>query len=254
MHYPIELTLGSFKLSLHLIFETAAFFIGFRYFLWLRKNSGDAINEQNRIWILIGASFGAFFFSRLIGALEDPAGFYKARNHLLYFYANKTIVGGLLGGLLMVEITKKLIGVKASSGDLFTYPLILAMIIGRIGCFASGIYEQTYGNVTTFFTGIDLGDGLKRHPITLYEIALLLLLWLTLLKIERKVQLINGYRFQLFMIAYLTFRFSIQFIKPQYTYFLGMGTIQLVCIAGLLYYRRTIGKLIFNPATITLHE
>lgn len=254
MHYPVELTLGSFRLSLHLIFETAAFFVGFRYFLWLRKRSGDAIDEQNRIWILIGASFGAFFFSRLIGALEDPAGFYNANNHLLYFYANKTIVGGLLGGLLMVEITKKLIGVKTSSGDLFTYPLILAMIIGRIGCFTSGVYEQTYGNVTTCFLGMNLGDGLKRHPITLYEIVFLLLLRIILLKIEKKVQLINGYRFQLFMIAYLTFRFSIQFIKPQYAYFLGIGTIQLVCIAGLFYYRRTIGKLIFNPASITLHE
>lgn len=254
MHYPVQLSLGSFKLSLHLIFETAAFFIGFRYFLWLRKKSGDAINEQNRIWLLVGASFGAFFFSRLIGALEEPVSFYNAQNHFIYFYANKTIAGGLLGGLLMVEVTKKLIGVKESSGDLFVYPLILAMIIGRTGCFTSGIYEQTYGNVTSFFLGMDLGDGLKRHPITLYEIVFLLLLWIALLKTERRVKFISGYRFQLFMIAYLTFRFSIQFIKPQYTYFMGLGTIQLACLAGLLYYRRTIGKLIVNPLTITVNE
>lgn len=254
MHYPVELTLGSFKLSLHLIFETAAFFIGFRYFLWLRKRSGDSINEHNRIWILVGACFGAFFFSRLVGALEDPVSFYNAKSHLLYFYANKTITGGLLGGLLMVEITKKLIGEKKSSGDLFTYPLILAMIIGRIGCFTSGVYEQTYGNVTTLPWGMNLGDGLKRHPVTLYEIAFLLLVWMILLKTEQKVKLLSGYRFQLFMIAYLTFRFSIQFIKPQYTFLPGIGTIQLVCLAGLVYYRRTIGKLIFNPVSITLHE
>ena len=55
-----------------------------------------------------------------------------------------TIVGALLGGLLVVEITKKIIHEKSSSGDLFTYPLILAMMIGRIGCFTSGLTEETY--------------------------------------------------------------------------------------------------------------
>ena len=254
MQYPVELHLGTLKLSLHLIFETAAFVIGFRYFLWLRKKHSDAINDTNRIWILVGATFGAFFFSRLVGALEEPVAFLDTPHPLLYFYANKTIVGGLLGGLLMVEVTKKIIGEKSSSGDLFTYPLILAIIIGRIGCFTSGVYEQTYGNVTGFVLGMDLGDGLKRHPVALYEIAFMLLLWAFLLNIERKAKLAGGYRFQIFMIAYLTFRFCMQLIKPQYAYFLGMGTIQLVCISGLLYYIKTIGKIIFNPKAITINE
>lgn len=254
MQYPVELHLGTLKLSLHLIFETAAFVIGFRYFLWLRKKQHDVISDNNRIWILVGATFGAFFFSRLVGALEEPVAFFNSPHPLLYFYANKTIIGGLLGGLLMVEVTKKIIGERSSSGDLFTYPLILAIIIGRIGCFTSGVYEQTYGEVTNFIFGMDLGDGLKRHPVALYEITFMLLLWMVLLKIEKKAKLVSGCRFQIFMIAYLTFRFCMQLIKPQYAYFLGMGTIQLVCIIGLLYYIKTIGKIIFNPKAITVNE
>jgi phosphatidylglycerol:prolipoprotein diacylglycerol transferase len=58
----------------------------------------------------------------------------------------KTVAGGSLGGLFGVEVVKNIIGEKQKSGDLFTYPIILALIIGRIGCFTTAIYEQTYGD------------------------------------------------------------------------------------------------------------
>jgi phosphatidylglycerol---prolipoprotein diacylglyceryl transferase len=253
MAFPIDLKLGSLTVSLHLIFETLGFAIGFRYFLWLRNRQKDRINDANRAWIIIGATFGAFFFSRLIGALESPITLFHSKHTLLYLYANKTIVGGLLGALLVVEVTKKIIHEKNSSGDLFTYPLILAMMIGRVGCFTSGLTEETYGIPTRSFLGIDFGDGLYRHPVTLYEIAFLGLLWVTLVMMEGKVRLLNGYRFQFFMIGYLAFRLLLDFIKPHYVYFIGLGTIQLCCIVGLLYYSRTIYKIFFNFSALTQH-
>jgi len=253
MTFPIDLKLGSLTVSLHLIFETLAFVIGFRYFLFLRKRQKDRINDTNRTLIIIGATFGAFCFSRLIGALENPMTLIHSQYILLYLYANKTIVGGLLGALLVVEITKKIIHEKTSSGDLFTYPLILAMMIGRIGCFSSGLTEETYGVATNSLLGINLGDGLYRHPVALYEIGFLGLLWILLVAIERKVTLLNGYRFQFFMIAYLAFRFLLDFIKPHYVYFIGLGTIQLCCVIGLLYYSRTIYKIFFTFSALTEH-
>jgi len=253
MAFPINLKLGGLTLSLHLIFETLGLAIGFRYFLFLRNRQKDRINDTNRSLIIIGATFGAFFFSRLIGALENPMTLIHSKHILLYLYANKTIVGGLLGALLVVEITKKIIHEKTSSGDLFTYPLILAMMIGRIGCFSSGLSEETYGVATNSFLGIDLGDGLYRHPVTLYELGFLSLLWVVLIAIERKVRLVNGFRFQFFMIAYLAFRFLLDFIKPHYVYFIGLGTIQLCCVIGLLYYSRTIYKIFFTFSALTEH-
>ena len=250
MEFPINLKLGGQTVSLHLIFETLGFAIGFRYFVFLRKRQKDRINDANRTLIIIGATFGAFFFSRVVGALENPQTLIHTRHILLYLYANKTIVGGLLGALLVVEITKKIIHEKNSSGDLFTYPLILAMMIGRIGCFFSGLTEDTYGTVTRSFLGIDFGDGLYRHPVTLYEIGFLALLWVVLVGVEKRINLANGYRFQFFMIAYLAFRFVLDFIKPHYTYFMGLGTIQLYCVAGLLYYSRTIYKIFFTFSTL----
>lgn len=237
--------------SLHVLFETLGMAAGFRYFVFLRRRQTDRINDTNRVWIIIGAAFGAFLFSRVVGALENPVNLFHTQHPLLYLYANKTIVGALLGGLLVVEITKKIIHERSSSGDLFTYPLILAMMIGRIGCFTSGMAEETYGIPTHFFLGMNLGDGVPRHPVTLYEIGFLGLLWVGLAGIEHRVKLINGYRFQFFLIAYFAFRFLLDFIKPRYVLFAGLGTIQLCCLIGLLYYSRTIYKILFNFSALT---
>lgn len=247
MQYPLEIGLGRYAVSVHLLLETLAFMIGFRYFLYLRRHQVDRISDSNRVWIIIGAAFGAFFFSRLIGALEDPAAFAGSAHPVLFFYASKTIVGGLLGGLLVVELTKLALKETSSSGDLFTFPLILAMIIGRIGCFSSGVHEPTYGDETTSFLGMDLGDGLMRHPVSLYEIAFLFILWYALKRLEKRRMLANGYRFKLFMIAYLLFRFLLDFIKPGFTFYYGIGTIQICCIAGLIYYSKTLGYIFSRP-------
>jgi len=236
LKFPIYIEVGPAKILLHVVFEVLAFFIGFRYFLWLRKKRGDAIKTPNRTWIIIGAIIGALIGSRLIGGLEDPTQITKANNVLFYFYQNKTVLGGFLGGLTGVEIVKKIIKEKGASGDLFVYPIILALIIGRMGCFSMGIYEETYGTVTTLPWGMNLGDGLVRHPVSLYEIIFLWVLWVCLWIVQKKFALQQGALFKLFMIAYLGFRFLLDFIKPHFTFNVGLSVIQLTCIAGLLYY------------------
>ena len=240
LKFPFYIALGSVKILWHTIFETLGLFIGFRYFIYLRKKQSDPIITTNRTWILIGAIFGALIGSRIIGALENPEQLLSAKNIFLYIYSNKTVVGGFLGGLFGVELMKHFIHEKQSSGDLFTYPMILGLIIGRIGCFSMGVYEETYGNSTTFFTGMNLGDNLLRHPVALYEIVFLFSLWATLLLIEKRFVLQNGARFRFFMIAYLLFRFFLDFIKPHYNLILQLSTIQITCLVGLLYYSKTI--------------
>ena len=206
----------------------------------LRKKQEDDITSENRTWIIIGAVFGAFFGSRLIGGLEDPVSMLHSRNIFWHFYSNKTVVGGFLGGLAGVEITKYFMKEKKSSGDLFTYPMILALIIGRIGCFSMGVYEDTYGVSSSLPWALDLGDGISRHPVCLYEILFLALLWIGLVRLENYYALISGARFKIFMITYCMFRFLLDFIKPHYTFGIGLSTIQLTCAAGLIYYYRYI--------------
>ncbi len=59
---------------------------------------------------------------------------------------------------------------------------------------------------------------------------------MVLYTIRKKIALENGALFKLFMIAYLFFRFLLDFIKPHYTFSFGLSTIQIACLAGLIYY------------------
>lgn len=236
MEFPLILRWGSFAVSAHFVFELLAFFIGFRYFLWLRRFSGDHLPNSSRLTAFLGAAAGALLGSRLLGALEDPYLFFHPEGNWLYYFRSKTIIGALLGGLMGVEIAKKMVGETRSSGDLFAFPLLLGMMIGRVGCFSMGIAEPTYGVASNLPWAIDLGDGITRHPTALYEILFLFCLWLILSRLKNRLSLQEGAIFKLFMVAYLSYRFSVAFIQPVKVWFLGLGTLQITCLLGLLYY------------------
>ena len=238
MNFPFILNWAGTPVLWHSIAEPVGILIGFRYYLYLRRKQGDSIASEKRLWILAGAIFGAVLGSRLVGGFENPPAVLAAGNRLLYIYQNKTVLGGFLGGLFGVELVKKLINERQSSGDLFTYPILLALIIGRIGCFSMGVYEETYGTPSRSFSAMDLGDGILRHPVVLYEMLFLIILWIGLKALEQKYILAHGARFKIFMIAYILFRFLLDFIKPHYTFSFGLSTIQIVCIFGLMYYYR----------------
>jgi len=234
VHYTVNIIFGNQSVPIHFLFETTAFFVGYRYYSYLRKHGDDLISSKNRFFILIGAAVGAFLGSHLIGIFENPT--LIGRLGIIYFMGNKTIVGGLLGGLIGVELTKNKLGVTTSSGDLMVYPICLAMIIGRTGCFFAGLDDGTFGIASNLPWAIDFGDGINRHPTNLYEIVFWVVLWATLWLFERKRTFANGARFKCMMVSYLVFRFFIEFIKPVYFFSFGLSLIQLVCIAGILYY------------------
>jgi prolipoprotein diacylglyceryltransferase len=189
--------------------------------------------------IILGAAIGAFLGSRIIGFLENPF-FDISTVSWLQLFNVKTIMGGLFGGLVGVEITKWLIKEKNSSGDLFVLPLIAGIFIGRIGCFLSGTKEFTYGVATSFLTGINLGDGVKRHPLALYELVFLTILFVLLRRLYDQSKMPNGLLFRIFMISYFAFRFLIEFIKPNTFLPLGLSSIQWLCILCFVYYRGTL--------------
>ena len=246
METPITFTLFGKETHLHLIFETLAFFIAFRYYLWLRKRTKDPINTDNRLWIILGATIGALVGSRLLGALESPSVLLEM--NWLRIYQSKTIIGGLFGGLLGVELIKKIVKEQQSSGDLFVFPIIIGIAIGRIGCWLTGTLEPTYGSVTSFFMGMDLGDGQLRHPTALYEFFFLLFLFSLLQKLMKRFNFRNGVLFQLFMIGYFSFRFFLEFIKPNSFFLFGLSSIQWCCILCFIYYY----KVFLHPKSLVL--
>jgi len=212
----------------HTLFETLGYVAGAVVYVLVRNARGDAIHAEHRAAVFAGAAAGALIGSRLLYFLCDPA------NNMLF--GGKTIVGGLLGGLIGVELAKKLLGVTHSTGDLFVLPLIAAMSIGRIGCFLAGPLDQTAGNPTSLPWAIAIGDGIPRHPVALYEIAFLLLLIPITERVRRRSSH-AGDAFAVFLASYLLFRLSVDFLKPDPArHFAGLTAIQWACVAGLLYY------------------
>ncbi|QES90730.1 prolipoprotein diacylglyceryl transferase [Rhizosphaericola mali] len=251
INFPVHITIAGHFMALHNLMETLGIFIAMRYYYFLKKRNVQVeLSSTHSLVVLIGATAGAYLGAHLWGSLENIPAWKSSPNPINYFLHNMTIVGGLLGGLIGVELAKLTIHEKSKTGDLFTYPLLLALIIGRIGCFSAGIYEETYGIPTTLPWGMDLGDGLHRHPVNLYEIIYLIFCWIFIFQIQKKYNLDNGATFKIFMILYLVFRFLLDFIKPGWRYFFGLGSIQIACLLGLLYYYRYIfdfRKLLRSP-------
>jgi prolipoprotein diacylglyceryltransferase len=218
----------------HPVFETLAYAAGYAVFRRARDRHGDILPEPQRWTVIAGAAVGALLGSRLLGIAEQwPTALAALRSGrllgLLFTPGGKTIVGGLLGGWIAVEIVKRVGGIRSRTGDLFVLPLCVGIAVGRIGCFIAGLSDDTYGKPTSLPWAVNFGDSIGRHPTQLYEILFLALLALVL---RRFTHLRNGARFRLFLAAYLAWRIVIDFSKPQ-PLIGGMNLIQWTCLAAL---------------------
>ncbi|OZC02332.1 prolipoprotein diacylglyceryl transferase [Rubricoccus marinus] len=241
-------------LPLHGLFEIAAFVAGG----WVYRRQGrsrplaNGIPEPTRWRILVGAGLGALIGSRALAALEHPGLFDGASGVqvALLVFGTKTIVGGLLGGLVGVEIAKRAMGERRRSGDAFVFPLVAAIAVGRVGCFLAGVDDGTAGVPTDLPWGMDQGDGIPRHPTALYEILVLLALGAALLGVQRRQRpLAPGVLFALFLSGYLAWRLGAEFVKPVAPLAMGLSAIQWACVAGLLHYLRLFAGRRFVPGS-----
>jgi prolipoprotein diacylglyceryltransferase len=220
----------------HPVFETLAYAAGFAVYRWKRAREGDVVEEPQRWTVLAAAAMGALVGSRVLGIAEQGPTVIQAWRtgrmmELLVSPGGKTIVGGLLGGWLGVEIAKKISGLKRRTGDLFALPLCVGIAVGRVGCLIAGLADDTYGKPTSLPWAVDLGDGIGRHPVQVYEVFFLVLVGIV---VSMKKQLPEGARFRIFLGSYLAWRLVIDFLKPQ-PLIAGMNLIQWCCLAGISF-------------------
>ena len=244
MSFPVWLDVGPWRLHPHPVFESLAYSLGFLLYRILRRRSGDVIPGRDR-WVVIAAAIlGALFGSRLLFWLIDPIQTWDLRYDLQHVLGGKTIVGALLGGLMAVEWTKSVRGIRVATGDLFAFPLLVGMAIGRVGCFLTGVHDNPHGLETTMPWGVDFGDGVVRHPAQLYDIVFLLTLGAFLLVRRRHLDR-AGDLFKAFLIAYLGYRFAVGFLKPRILWG-GLSSIQWASLVAVLVYIRHIPRLFWE--------
>jgi prolipoprotein diacylglyceryltransferase len=240
MSFPVYLHLFGLKLHPHLIFESLGYTLGFLVYRLLKNRQGDPVPQSVRWSVIAAAAVGAAIGSKVLYWLEDPRMILAHWKNVEILWGGKTIVGGLLGGLVAVEWVKQRLHFSSRTGDLFAVPLCVGIAIGRIGCFLTGLGDDTYGTPTSLPWGINFGDSIPRHPAQIYDIVFLLLLACALLLAMRQPYP-QGDIFKMFMVGYNGWRLAIDFIKPD-PRFWGMNSIQWVCLAVLLFYSRDIGR------------
>ncbi len=109
------------------------------------------------------------------------------------------------------------------------------------------------GNATTLPWGVDFGDGIRRHPTQLYEIAFLLLLCPLLfhgLKAVARSTWQTGDVFRVFMIAYSLWRIGVDFLKPE-PKVLGMSALQWASLGVVAYCWRDLMRIVLRKASDT---
>jgi prolipoprotein diacylglyceryltransferase len=234
--------------AVHLAFETLGFVVGGMLY-WRSANAATQPPDRTTRWGLVaGAALGAALGSRMLYMLQYRTAL--AHQPLSAWLGGKTIVGGLLGGLVGVETAKLLLNWRRSTGNGFVLPLLVGIAIGRIGCQLSGLSDLTYGNVTTLPWGWDYGDGLLRHPTALYEIvALAVLAWVVRWRVFGTRM---GDRFRAFMVGYLLLRVYLDTLKPPFgaaaagtlapDRWGALSPIQWACVAGLAYYAHDLSR------------
>ena len=149
---------------------------------------------------------------------------------------SRSIEGAIFGAVFGVEIYKRCAGLTARTGARFAAPLAIGIVVGRFGCYFSGIDDFTYGAPTSLPWGHDFGDGVMRHPAPLYEsaaMAVFLALYLIAVLRDRRWIVVNG--FYLAVLWYAVQRFLWEFVKPYAPVIGSLTLFQLLSLALGLY-------------------
>lgn len=214
---------------LHTLFDLLAWGAAALAWMWLRRSGVELPPTGRRdltylAALIFGAGLGAVLFGTANLWLSHQSGIARS------------IEGGIAGGILAVEVYKRLTGMRLRTGARFALPLAVGVAIGRIGCFLSGLDDFTYGTPTALPWGHDFGDGISRHPVQLYEsaaMAAFALFYVARVRAHDQFVIVNG--FYLAVLFYGVQRFVWELLKP-YGTLIGPFTVFHLLSLALIGY------------------
>ena len=192
-----------------------------------RRLTADRIRlDASQFWFIALTGFVfAIAFAKLPFLILGADLLHNAGTLLI---SGKTVLLGLVGGYLGVEIGKRYLGIRTKTGDRFAVPVAVAIGIGRLGCFFGGC---CYGTPTELAWGVVFPtvDSIARHPTQIYECLFHLtmagVLYVLLLQGSLRGQLIK-----LYFLCYFAFRFATEFVRPEIDWWGGLSGYQWVIV------------------------
>ncbi len=182
-------------------------------------------------------------FKILLGALVGARAFY-----LLFYWPDQVpltfwtvfkiwegglaFIGGFAGGLATGYLSARRHGLKFRTvADIYSFPLIVGHILGRIGDYLTGGHP---GKVTGVAWSIFL-NGAPRHPVVLYEILGLLIIGGVIRGLKR-AKGFDGFFFLVYVQLYAIQRIILDFFRPEFTdpRFLGLTPTQYAVMVTFL--------------------
>lgn len=168
---------------------------------------------------VVGARLTEWVFGAARTFMEHPSAFLDPRN------GGKSLVGGLFCGWVCVEMAKRRLGIRRSTGDLWALALPAGEAVGRIGCLLNGC---CFG--TSFLGSWSIHQhGLWRHPTQIYSVLSAAMLFVLLFKLRDALPR-EGDLFRLYLLLYGTSRFAIEFFRERQFAVGSLSFVQLICL------------------------
>lgn len=137
----------------------------------------------------------------------------------------RALLGGLLVGWLCVEVAKRRMGIRRSTGDLFALALPAGEAVGRIGCYFN---QCCYGTVCDASWAVHQ-HGADRHPVQLYSSIVAALVFGLLVMVSKHVRR-EGDLFRMYLGLFGLTRFWLEFFRERSMAFGGLSAMQWFCL------------------------
>ncbi len=234
-----DLTLGPVAIGTHDLFVALGLVVGLLVVRAEARHRG--VRDERLLVIIAGIVVGGALGGRLSGVLQALVRQDGTPLYLVWAFGGRSIIGGLVGAYLGALVAKRLVGYPHRTGNLFAPAVALALAVGRVGCFLT----EAPGRPTSVPWAIHVDPvaaatipdcpgcvaGVGMHPSFLYEVAFLVVAFLVLRFWVRARIDAPGEMLPLFLAAYATFRFAVEFTRANPVVVAGLTWSQLVILA-----------------------
>lgn len=203
-------------------------------FVFYRESKREQANMEHSLILVLASLFGGVIGSKIPVWIMNYHSIINNWPDLTPLISGRTIVGGLIGGLLATVWIRRKLHIRVKIGNPIAPAIALGMAIGRMGCFLRGC---CYGRPTGLGWGVDFGDGILRHPTQLYDGLFNLLIFFYFMAIRRNVTE-PGKLFDIYLIYYFSFRFMVEFWRQEPPVLWGLTAAQIVSLLIIAWANR----------------